>query len=110
MYSDGCVSLDENGLTIHRYYFPLASGKRIEYSDLRRVMVEKMTWVNGKGRIWGTADPRGWLPLDWGRTRKEKLLVFDVGSRVKACVSPDDPDRVVELLRAHAPDAFDAEK
>jgi len=27
LYSDSSVSLDEDGVTIHRYYFPLASAK-----------------------------------------------------------------------------------
>jgi hypothetical protein len=99
LYSDSCLILDEDGLTIRRYYFPLGSEKRISYADIRGVQTETMNWWTGKGRWWGTGDPRGWLPLDLRRHRKDTLLVFDVGQRVKPCVSPDDPDRVVELLR-----------
>lgn len=106
LYDDASLSLDEDGMTIKRYYFPTASSKRISYGDIRRVDVEQMNWVNGKGRIWGTADPRGWLSLDWRRHRKEKLLVFDLGRRVKPAVSPDDPDRVIDVLRAKVPDAL----
>ena len=51
----------------------------------------------------GTTDPRTWLPLDLRRPRKDKLLVFDVGERVRPCVGPDDPDRVVELVRTRVP-------
>jgi hypothetical protein len=105
LYSDDSMLIDESGITIHRYYFPLASGKRISYSEIRRVDVEQMNWVNGKGRVWGTADPRGWLPLDWRRHRKEKLLVFDLGRRVRPAVSPDDPRRVMSVLRDRLPDA-----
>jgi hypothetical protein len=99
LYSDDCLSLDDEGMTIRRYYFPLGSPKRIAYHDVRGVGVVTMNWLTGKGRWWGTADPRVWLPLDWRRHRKDKLLVIDVGQRVKPCVSPDDPDRVVELLK-----------
>jgi hypothetical protein len=99
LYSDDCLSLDDVGMTIRRYCFPLGSPKRIAYRDIRGVQVETMNWLTGKGRWWGTADPRAWLPLDLRRHRKDKLLVIDVGQRVKPCVSPDDPDRVVELLR-----------
>jgi hypothetical protein len=35
--------------------------------------------------------------------RKEKLLVFDVGQRVSPRVSPDDPERVMDLLGARVP-------
>jgi hypothetical protein len=37
------------------------------------------------------------------RLRKDKVLVLDVGSWVKPCVTPDDPDRVAELLKARVP-------
>lgn len=57
----------------------------------------------GKGRLWGTAVPRYWLPLDMRRPAKQTLLCFDLGRRVKPCVSPDDPDRVIELLRGRVP-------
>ena len=103
LYQDSCLILDEDGLTIRRYFFPLASDKRISYADIRGVQTETMNWLTGKGRWWGTADPRAWLPLDLRRHRKDKLLVFDVGQPVKPCVSPDDPDRVVELLRPRVP-------
>jgi len=36
------------------------------------------------------------------RWRKPILLVLDIGARVKPCVSPDDPQRVIELLRERA--------
>lgn len=99
LYDDGGLVLDEDGLTIRRYYFPWAGSKRISYANIRRAEVRPMGWFTGRGRVWGTADPRYWLPLDVRRARKHTLLVFDTGRCVKPCVSPDDPDRVVELLR-----------
>ena len=103
LYRDDSLTLDEEGITIRRYYFPLGTAKRIRYSDIRGTQVETMTWLNGKARWWGTADPRGWLPLDLRRHRKDTLLVFDVDQRVKPGVSPDDPDRVIELLQTRVP-------
>lgn len=66
-------------------------------------MVENMNWATGKGRFWGATIPTTWMPLDMGRSKKDKVLVLDVGARVKPCVTPDDPDRVIELLTARAP-------
>lgn len=103
LYRDGCLALDEEGITIRRYYFPLGSDKRIAYNDIRGVRIVTMNWLTGKGRLWGTADPRCWLPLDLRRYRKDKLLVIDVGRRVKPCVSPDDPDRAAEHLQTRVP-------
>lgn len=102
-YDDGGLRLDEHGLTIRRYYFPWAGPKYVAYSEVRKVEARPMGGLTGKGRGWGTADPRYWLPLDLRRARKHTLLVFDVGRRVKPCVSPEDPDRVIELLRARVP-------
>jgi hypothetical protein len=37
------------------------------------------------------------------RLKKDEVLVLEVGSWVKPCVTPDDPDRVTELLKARVP-------
>jgi hypothetical protein len=100
LYRDDYLVVDDTGVTIRRYYFPLATPKRIEFADIKDVIVEQMTWRTGKGRYWGASDPRFWMPMDWTRGKKDKVLVFDVGSRIRPCVTPDDPDRVVELLRS----------
>jgi hypothetical protein len=98
LYEDSSVRLDDDGITIRRYYFPLAGSKRIAYSDIRGVKSEEMTFASGGGRIWGATDPRYWFPLDIHRPRKKRLLILDIGARVHPCITPDDPDRVVELL------------
>ena len=62
-----------------------------------------MNWLTGKGRLWGTADLRYWLPLDMRRPGKHTLICIDLGRGVKPCVSPDDTDRVIEVLRSRVP-------
>ena len=98
LYDDGGLLLDEDGVTIRRYYFPWAGSKRISYRELRDVEARPMGALTGRGRIWGTTVPGYWLPLDLGR-RKQTLVVLDIGRRVRPAVSPDDPDRVLALLR-----------
>jgi hypothetical protein len=63
LYEDSSLRLDEDGITIRRY----------------------------------------WFPLDIHRPRKKKLLILDIGARVHPCITPDDPDRAVELLRDRVP-------
>ena len=99
LYEDAGLLLDENGITIRRYYFPMAGPKRIAYTDIQGVKSEKMTGLSGKGRFWGASDPRYWFPLDIRRRRKQTLLVLGLGRRVRPCISPDDPARVIGLLR-----------
>jgi hypothetical protein len=98
-YDDGSVLLDEDGVTLRRYYFPVGASKRIPYRRIRRVWGQPMGWSTGKGRGWGSAHPGYWLPLDLRRPRKRTLVVLDVGGVVKPAFSPDDPQRVLELLR-----------
>ena len=99
LYDDGNLLLDESGVTVRRYYFPWAAPKRISYSQIRGVESRAIGWLTGRGRIWGSAHPRYWLPLDWGRTRKHTLLILDVGRRVRPAVTPDDPELVADLIR-----------
>ncbi|MEE3067120.1 MAG: PH domain-containing protein [Actinomycetota bacterium] len=103
LYEDSGLRLDDDGITIRRYYFPLAGAKRIPYSEIRNIKTEEMTFASGGGRIWGATDPRYWFPLDIRRPRKKKLLILDIGARVHPCITPDDPDRVIELLRDRSP-------
>jgi hypothetical protein len=103
LYDDGGLRVDEDGVFIRRYYFPWAGPKRIAYNAIRRVQVRPLNWLTGKGRGWGTAHPGYWFPLDMRRFGKSTLLILDLGRRVKPCVTPDDPDRVIELLRSRVP-------
>lgn len=102
-YDDGRCVLDGEGVTLRRYYFPLGASKRIPYRHIRWFRAQPMGWWTGKGRLWGSAGPGHWLPLDATRPRKSTLIVLDVGARVQPSFSPDDPERVVRLLRERCP-------
>lgn len=99
LYDDGLVTLDSGGLTIHRYYFPLGTSKYIPYSKIGGVQELSMGLWTGKGRLWGSGDLRHWFPLDLRRPQKGKALVLDVGTWVRPVITPDDPDRVLAILR-----------
>lgn len=98
LYDDGKVVLDDDGITLLRYYFPLATPKRILYPQIRKAEVRDMGWLTGRGRGWGSAHPGFWLPFDGERFRKKDLIVLDVGRRVKPAFSPDEPAEVVRIL------------
>ncbi|MGA8847813.1 MAG: hypothetical protein WB471_14455 [Nocardioides sp.] len=101
LYDDGSLLLDQTGLTIRRYYFPWAGAKRISYDRVRQVETRPLGWLTGGGRVWGSAHPRYWLPLDLGRAHKHTLVVIDIGRRVRPSVTPRDPELVAEMLRTH---------
>jgi hypothetical protein len=99
LYDDGRVMLDAEGVTLRRYYFPAGRPKRIPYRDIKDVRVQRMGWLTGKGRGWGTVHPRYWLPLDVTRPGKDKLVVLDLGRPVQPAFTPDEPDRVAGIIR-----------
>jgi hypothetical protein len=99
LYEDAGLRLDEDGITIRRYYFPWAGPKRIAYTKIQGVKARPMSWASGKGRIWGASDPRYWFPLDRRRGRKRTLLILHLGRLVRPCITPEIPERVIEVLR-----------
>lgn len=100
LYDDGLVRVDEGGLTLARYYFPLGRSKHIPFDQIRAIDVRPMGWLTGRLRGWGTTHPGFWLPLDPGRFRKTTLISVDTGRRVRPAFTPADPDAVLQLLRA----------
>jgi hypothetical protein len=99
LYQDARLTLDEDGITIQRYYFPWAGSKRIAYSKIQGIKAQPMGRPSGKGRFWGASDPRYWFPLDFQRGSKSTLLILHVGRGVRPCITPENPERVIELLR-----------
>jgi hypothetical protein len=101
-YEDDQVACSDIDLVIKRYYFP-ARSKRIPYSDIRDVTRWELTGVMAlsRWRIWGSGDFVHWWNLDPKRPRKSVALVLDIGKRVKPTITPNDPDQVEQILRAH---------
>ena len=100
LYADATVTVDADGVTIDRYFFPLGRAKRISFDEIVAVDVRPAGFM-AKWRLWGSHDFVSWMPLDMGRPRKRQLVEFDLGTRVKPAVTPDDPERVAALVRAN---------
>ena len=99
LYEDDGLVLDEDGITIRRYYFLLTAPKRVAYNKIRGVRAKPMSWASRKRRFLGAADPRYRLPRDIHRASKQTLLILELGRWVKPCITPEDPARVIALLR-----------
>jgi hypothetical protein len=100
-YRDRWIRATPDGIDIHGYYFPWGT-KHIRYSSIRSVRRVDMTVLRGKGRIWGTSNPRYWASLDPKRPSKKVGLVLDLGRFVRPFITPDDPDAVEAAIREHA--------
>lgn len=100
LYSDQRISCTEDGITIQWYY--LWGPKTIPYSDIEGVERVRLSFMRGKWRLWGTADPRYWASFDPGRHRKPAGLILELGKGVRPFITPDDVPAVEEILKEHA--------
>ena len=99
-YHDRWVDCTGEELRIRGYYFPCGT-KLIPYGSIHALRRVEMTAMRGKGRIWGTANPRYWASFDPKRPSKDVALVLDLGGTVQPFVTPDDPDAVEAVIRRH---------
>jgi len=100
-YHDRWIKCSSEWIQIRGYYFPWGT-KRIPYGSIRSVRRVEIGALTGRGRIWGTANPRYWASLDPQRPRKHVGLILDLGRFVRPFITPDDPDAVEALIRDHA--------
>lgn len=99
-YRDRWIECDADGLRIRGYYVPWGT-KRIRYGSIRSVRRVDLGVLTGRGRIWGTANPRYWASFDPGRPNKQVGLILDLGGFVRPLITPEDPDAVEACIRAH---------
>lgn len=99
-YRDHWIECTDTAVRVRGYYFPWGT-KQIPYQKIRSVRRVAMAAMRGKGRIWGTANPRYWAGFDPGRPGKQTALILDLGGLVHPFLTPDDPDAVEEIIRRH---------
>ncbi|HJQ47254.1 MAG TPA: hypothetical protein VJ870_13200 [Amycolatopsis sp.] len=100
-YRDRWIECTEDAIRVRGYYFPWGA-KKIPYASIGSVRRVETGLLRGRGRIWGTANPRYWAGLDPRRPAKETALILDLGRFVHPFVTPDDPDAVESIIRLHA--------
>jgi hypothetical protein len=100
-YRDRWIECTDDELLVHGYYFPWGT-KHIRYSDIRSARRVDLSAFRGRGRIWGTANPRYWASLDPRRPGKRSGLVLDLGRSVRPFLTPDDTDAVLAEITAHS--------
>jgi hypothetical protein len=100
-YRDRWIECTPDGISIRGYYFPWGT-KHIAYRSIRSLKRVELTALRGKGRIWGTANPRYWASLDPRRPQKSVGLILDLGQYVRPFITPDDPAAVEAIIRERA--------
>ncbi len=99
LYDDCRIACDDDGITV-RWYYPWGA-KRIPFRRIRSATAYPLSTVRGKWRIWGSGDFVHWYNLDGGRPDKETGIELDTGSRVRPCITPDEPATVQRIIAEH---------
>eukprot|EP00029_Vermamoeba_vermiformis_P010355 TRINITY_DN5402_c0_g1_i1.p1 TRINITY_DN5402_c0_g1~~TRINITY_DN5402_c0_g1_i1.p1 ORF type:complete len:128 (+),score=18.10 TRINITY_DN5402_c0_g1_i1:78-461(+) len=108
LYKDDYVSLDEQGITIHWYYFPFGQSKRIHYEDISKVTTNKalgLEWLDHKG--WGMGLTDIWWALDMKRSefvgtndKPVSIVIQTKSEKLRKGFSSSNPDRVLSIIRS----------
>jgi hypothetical protein len=100
-YDDGLIACSDDGLMIRRYDMFLRP-KSVPYAEIRAVRPVELGGLSfSRWRLWGSTYFRHWFNLDRHRPKKQLGLVLDLGQRWKPVITPDDPQRVIEVLRSN---------
>lgn len=108
--------MDRVGVVVRRYYWPLG-WKRILYTEIEDFSRRPLKMWQGQHRVHGI-DLRGrWYSRDNRRGEKELAIDLDIGARIRPVLTPEDPDKVLEILSqrlsaedpAHSADLGDVE-
>lgn len=99
LYSDSLVEMTHEAICFKSYYFPFGS-KRVRFSDIARVTVEKPGLLNGQYKLQGTSDLRTWFPRDWKRPLRP-LIFFARLHRSSHCIgfTVEDAGQVERILQ-----------
>jgi len=100
-YHDRWITIDDAGLSIRAYYFPWGT-KRIPLEQIRQIERVSIGLATGRGRIWGTGNLTAsvWASLDPRRPSKKVGFLVSSGGRVRALITPEDPDAAEQALRS----------
>lgn len=98
-YDDGLIQLDREAITLRRYHFPSGTSKIIPLRSIRGYKAEALGLFTERFRIWGSTDPRRWMPLDVWRPIKSTLVTLEVeGTRPKPAFTPQRPKEFLAML------------
>ncbi len=76
--------------------------KTIAYTEIQSVEMIDLALFTGSYRLVGISLGRPTTYFHWDRNRRGKThgLRLDLGRRLKVAITPDDPERVLALLKS----------
>ena len=81
IYSDKLVDVDDEGIRLKKYYFPIGMTKFVKFRNVLKMEEKQSTLANGKWRYWGTGDFVTWFPLDWHRSGRDVIFFIQLSTQ-----------------------------
>jgi len=98
LYSDPLVTLTDESIVIHRYYFPTGD-KEIFWDEIEELRALKPSLWNGKWRLHGTGTLATWFACDFGRPARQTIFIMRLRSQdVKVGFTVHDSPRVKRIF------------
>lgn len=100
-YTDQSLAIDSDGITIGNYRYP-GHDRRIPFSSIAGFETITLGPLTGRFRLvgFGFTRPRHFFPWDRKRRTGQQAIALDLGKFVRPVISPEDHERVVQILNA----------
>jgi hypothetical protein len=100
LYSDSLIEISADTIVFRHYYFPIGA-RRLNLSDVERVVTRTPTLATGKYRLQGSAWVRTWFPMDLQRPKRSKIFILILRNRWRRIgFTVEDEAAVERILRA----------
>ena len=99
-YKDDYIEVNQSGLTINKYYFPLFTSKTIPIEKIKTINIFELNAFNGKYRLFGFSLNFNYFHYDPKRSNKTHgILIEEEGNIISIAITPDDPKKCYNVLK-----------
>ena len=99
-YKDEYIEVNQNNLTINKYYFPLFTSKTIPIEKIKNINIFELNAFNGKYRLFGFSLNFNYFHYDPKRSNKTHgILIEEEGNIISIAITPDDPKKCYNVLK-----------
>jgi hypothetical protein len=100
LYADSLVEISVDTILFRQYYFPIGA-KRLNLSDIDRIIIQPPTFATGKYRLQGSSGLRTWFPMDRQRPKRSKIFILSLRNKWRRIgFTVEDEAAVERILRA----------
>ena len=98
-YSDEYINLNEDFLSINKYYYPLKKKKIIKIRNINKIKLIEMDRMSGKYTFYGFCWKFYWYHLDNKRPQKKyAIIISEKNNSITIGITPNDTQKCFQVL------------